>query len=233
MMNTKIYCLPGTMCDQRLWQVCIRHLPINVKLVHIAIPMENSIDEIITALDKQLPQENIYLAGFSLGGYIASAYALKYPEKISKLLLISNMSYSLPDKELKERSRTIAYLKTHGYSGVPTKRITALLHVNAHENHDVIACIRSMDKTLGKEVLVHQLTVTTQRQNILNKLPTLPMPVMFLIGDTDSLVKLGKIETIIEQSNRISLSVLSDTGHMLPLEQPQKCAINMMRFFIG
>jgi len=221
------------MCDQRLWQACMKYLPTNIELIHIAIPMENSIDEIVTALDRQLPQKNLHLAGFSLGGYIASAYALKYPEKISKLLLISNMSYSLPEKELKERNRTIAYLKTHGYSGVPTKRITALVHVNVHSNHEVISCIQAMDKTLGKEVLIHQLTVTTQRQNLLSKLPTLPMPVMFLVGDTDSLVKLSRIETIIEQSDSISLLVLPDTGHMLPLEQPQKCASNMIRFFIG
>jgi len=52
----RIYCLPGTMCDQRLWQACIKHLPENVELIHIPIPMGNSIDEIITSLGEQLPQ---------------------------------------------------------------------------------------------------------------------------------------------------------------------------------
>jgi pimeloyl-ACP methyl ester carboxylesterase len=221
------------MCDQRLWEACLEHFPENVELIHVAIPIEKSIDEIITALEQHLPEGKINLAGFSLGGYIASAYALKYPDKVKKLLLISNMSYSLPEAELKERSRTIAYLKTHGYSGIPTKRITALLHPEKQSNQKIIGCIRAMDKSLGKKILIHQLTATTQRQNLLSQLPTLPLPVMFLIGDTDSLVKLATIKAIIEHTNRISLSVLPETGHMLPLEQPQKCAINMIRFFIG
>ena len=102
------------MCDQRLWQDCIQYLPENIQLIHLAIPKGNSIDEIVTLLEKQLPKGKINLAGFSLGGYIATAYALKFPEQINKLLLISNMSYSLPVNELKERSRTISYLKTHG-----------------------------------------------------------------------------------------------------------------------
>jgi 2-succinyl-6-hydroxy-2,4-cyclohexadiene-1-carboxylate synthase len=231
-MKTTIYCLPGTMCDQRLWQDSIQYLPENIELIHLAIPMGNSIDDIVTSLEKQLPKGRFNLAGFSLGGYIATAYALKFPEQINKLLLISNMSYSLPENELKERSRTISYLKTHGYSGIPTKRITALLDASKQNSFEIINCIREMDTSLGKETLIHQLTVTTQRENLLVKLPTLSIPIMFLIGDNDSLVKLCRIEAILPQSPLISLSVLANTGHMLPLEQPQMCALNMSRFFI-
>ena len=231
-MKTKIYCLPGTMCDQRLWQACIQYLPENIELIHLAIPMDNSIDGIVASLEKQLPEGKFNLAGFSLGGYIATAYALRFPEKLNKLLLISNMSYSLPENELKERSRTIAYLKTHGYSGIPTKRITALLDSSKQNNIEIISCIQEMDANLGKETLIHQLTVTTQRKNLLVKLPTLSIPIMFLIGDNDSLVKLCRIEAILAQSSLISLSVLANTGHMLPLEQPQMCALYMNRFFI-
>jgi pimeloyl-ACP methyl ester carboxylesterase len=221
------------MCDQRLWQACAKHLPEHIKIIHLAIPMEGCIDKIISALDKQLPQEKFNLAGFSLGGYLASAYALKYPEKVNKLLLISNMSYSLPEAELKERSRTIAYLKTHGYSGIPTKRIKALLHSRKQNSQAIIDCIRDMDKTLGKATLIHQLTATTQRENLLAKMPLLSMPIGFLIGDSDSLVKLSRIEAITASSAHISLTVLNDTGHMLPLEQPHKCAENITAFFIG
>jgi pimeloyl-ACP methyl ester carboxylesterase len=220
------------MCDQRLWKACIQYLPENIELVHLAIPMGNNIDEIVTSLEEQLPKGKINLAGFSLGGYIASAYALRFPEQINKLLLISNMSYSLPENELKERSRTIAYLKTHGYSGIPTKRITALLDSSKQNSLEIINCIREMDTSLGKETLIHQLTVTTQRENLLIKLPTLSIPIMFLIGDNDSLVKLSRIQAVLEKSSLISLSVLANTGHMLPLEQPQMCALNMSRFFI-
>ncbi|AOW76742.1 hypothetical protein A3Q34_07690 [Colwellia sp. PAMC 20917] len=220
------------MCDQRLWQACITYLPENVELIHIAIPVENSIDKIVTALEQKLPVGKINLAGFSLGGYIASAFALKYPNKINKLLLISNMSYLLPPAQLKERIRTIAYVKLHGYSGITSKRITALLHPSKHNNQDIINCIRAMDIELGKDTLIHQLTVTTQRENLLVKLPTLAIPIQFLIGDNDSLVTLTRITTILTQSPLISLITLADTGHMLPLEQPEKCAGNMIRFFI-
>jgi 2-succinyl-6-hydroxy-2,4-cyclohexadiene-1-carboxylate synthase len=231
-MTVKIYCLPGTMCDQRLWQACAEHLPENIELIHIAIPVKKNIDEIVTALKQQFPAGKINLVGFSLGGYLASAYALKYPEKINKLLLISNMSYSLPEAELKQRSRTIAYLKTHGYLGIPTKRITALLDVSKQKNYDIINCVREMDTDLGKETLIYQLTVTTQRENLLIKLPKLHFPVQFLIGDNDLLVNINLIEAIATQSPLISLSVLNNTGHMLPLEQPEKCALNIKRFFI-
>jgi pimeloyl-ACP methyl ester carboxylesterase len=49
-------------------------------------------DELVESLDELLEEESIssfVLAGHSLGGFLAAKYAIKHPEKVEKLILIS------------------------------------------------------------------------------------------------------------------------------------------------
>lgn len=232
-----IYFISGTMCDERLWthvwDSLSTLLPSNTQLIHLPIPSLKTIDEITEYLSN-LIANNSYLVGFSLGGYLASNIALKYPSKIEKLLLVSNMSSALPDKEKKERSRTIQWIKSNGYNGIPNKRIHHLLHPSAHANEHIKQTIRAMDKALGKNVLLHQLDVTTQRENLLPELFKLNCPIRFCVGDSDSLVKLSRIEQQIEESKKQNktLHIIKNTGHMLPLEQPQLLAHTISAWFL-
>lgn len=236
-----IYFIPGTMCDERLWTGTwneLSSLLVDYTFEHLTIPSLKNIDEITSELSKKLP-DNSYLVGFSLGGYIASNMALNFPNKVNKLLLIANMSSALPEKEIKERSRTIQWIEANGYNGIPDKRIHHLLHPDSHDNKNIIQTIKDMDATLGKDLLLHQLNVTTQRKNLLPELFHLLQPIKFLIGDTDKLVNIKKISDQMKQSkdhkNQInkSLEVVKNSGHMLPLEQPTYLAKTIVHWLLN
>ena len=51
-----VYCLPGTMCDHRLWASTQRAIGTSIKLIHCAIPMENTLDAMVEALANRLPK---------------------------------------------------------------------------------------------------------------------------------------------------------------------------------
>ena len=232
----KIYFIPGTMCDERLWtnvwQSLSPLLTNSVEFINLAIPSLETISEIAENLADQL-DDNSALVGFSLGGYFASEIAIKFPQKVSNLLLVSNMSSALPEKESKERARTIQFIKANGYTGVPDKRINHLLDPCAHNNEQIKDTIRAMDKTMGVDVLLHQLNVTTLRANLLPQLAELECPLTFCIGDTDCLVKIDRIQNQISQtaSNNKTLEIVPNTGHMLPLEQPELLAGIIAKWF--
>jgi len=46
--------------------------------------------------------QSFYLAGHSFGGYISSHYALRFPEYIKKLILISPIGIKDPNIEIEE-----------------------------------------------------------------------------------------------------------------------------------
>ncbi|MEW6989949.1 alpha/beta fold hydrolase [Colwelliaceae bacterium 6441] len=198
--------------------------PHHFKCHFLTIAKKNTIDEILQDIKSQLPDEKVNLLGFSLGGYLASAFTVKYPFAVEQLFVVSNMPCILPDKEIKERTRTVAWINKNGYLGIPKKRIIALLDESAQTNSEIIALIKQMDDSLGQDTLIHQLLVTTKRENLFLQLSQLPLDKYFCVGDNDQLVSLDKLVEFDKQDHRMSLSIFNNTGHMLPLEKPEKLA---------
>lgn len=223
-----LYLLPGTMCDTRLWQPLRSALelirPDYFDFHYLTIANKATIHDIVEDIKLQLPNEGVNLLGFSLGGYLASAFTLKYPEAIENLIVVSNMPCALPSIEIKERSRAVAWIKRNGYSGIPSKRIFALLDKSAHERQDIISLMKKMDESLGQEVLVHQLLATTKREDIFLALGKLPLQKHFCVGKNDHLVSVEALHNLQSLDKSMKLMILENTGHMLPLERPEALA---------
>jgi 2-succinyl-6-hydroxy-2,4-cyclohexadiene-1-carboxylate synthase len=236
-MKKNLYFLPGTMCDHRLWLAMINELeylrPNEFQCHFLTISEQISIDAIIDAIKKQLPNEKVILVGFSLGGYLASAFTVKYPSQIKKLMVISNMPCALPEQEIKERSRTVAWIKQNGYRGIPLKRILALLDVTAQTNNDIISLIKEMDDALGEKTLLHQLLTTTKRQNLFMQLSQLPISKYFCVGRNDKLVPVSALDEFSVMDERMKIDVFDNAGHMLPLEKPKELANWLNSALIG
>lgn len=229
-MLKTIYFIPGTMCDQHLW------LPVwnllrekfheDYQLISLVIPSTGCMDEVVSTLSDQIIENKAILVGFSLGGYIASAIALTLGNKLKHLLIVSNFPKNLPLAEIKQRKRTIDWINQRGYSGIPNKRIDDLLHpnikqFNAQGYQDIKQVIVAMDKELGVDVLLHQLSVSMHRPNLLPLLAQLTLPITFLVGVEDNLVDLVSLKQEQQGLDHIMLQEVANTGHMLPLESPQ------------
>jgi len=253
MSKRNLYLLPGTMCDQRLWQPMADELeqlaPNCYQFHYLTIAQLDTIEEIIQDIKCQIKlchgkaltdssklgltinEQPVALIGFSLGGYLASAFTLQFPELVEKLMLVANMSGKLAEKDLKERKRTISWLKRYGYNGIPLKRIHVLLDESARQNNIIIDLIKQMDSDLGQEILIHQLTATTQRFDLLPNIIASTIHTQFCIGENDCLVDINKLGRFCEASETSELSVIKNTGHMLPLESPGKLAKAIHEYF--
>lgn len=235
-MNTNkqiIYFIPGTMCDERLWlktwHELQRQKPQAYELIHLAIPVVDTMAEVVEVLAERISTTHAILLGFSLGGYVASALALKYPEKFSHLVVSSNIPQNLPEREIKQRLRTIDWINNKGYGGIPTKRIYDLLHpkiklLQPAHFLEIEQLIFAMDKTLGEQVLMQQLQVSMRRRALVTRLSTLPFNVSFIVGDEDSLVDLDELKSKTLLAENIDITKVKNTGHMLPLEAPYELA---------
>ena len=240
-MLKTIYFIPGTMCDQHLWlpawQLLREQFHEEHRLISLVIPNTGCMDEVVSTLSDQIIENEAILVGFSLGGYIASAIALRLGNKLKHLLIVSNFPKNLPLAEIKQRKRTIDWINKRGYSGIPNKRIDDLLHPNIKQFNpqgyqDIKHVIVAMDKALGVDVLLHQLRVSMQRPNLLPLLTQLTLPITFLVGDEDNLVDLVSLKKDLKKDleeepqglGHIVLKKVTNTGHMLPIESPQALA---------
>ena len=218
------------MCNQRLWlpawQLLRQQYPEDYQLIPLVIPSTGSMDELVNSLADLIVEKDAILVGFSLGGYIASAIALKLGSKLKQLLIVSNFPKNLPLAEIKQRKRTVNWINQRGYSGIPNKRIDDLLHPNIKQFNplsyqDIKQTIVSMDSELGVGVLIHQISVSLNRPNLLPLFSQLTLPITLLVGDEDNLVDLACLGDAIKNQNNVALHAVPNTGHMLPLESPQ------------
>ena len=242
-MKEKIYFIPGTMCDVRLWDDLWPKLETalgdNYQLMHVPIPKEKTLTEILSAFYRifndfgdnfdddhnyDLADEKVNLVGFSLGGYLASAFNAAYPDKVKRLFIASNTPCILPEEEILTRKKIIKWVEKNGYSGLPSQRASDLLHPDNKQNKAIIDKMIVMDKTLGQEVLLQQFKVTTKREDLFTGLLNAAIPITFCSGVEDSLVNSALFYKIPANHSLIQHIEIPDAGHMLPLEQPEAMA---------
>ncbi|AXX91982.1 hypothetical protein CPU12_00085 [Malaciobacter molluscorum LMG 25693] len=214
MTKKRVYLITGFMCDERVWNKVETLLHDSYEFIHISIPNENSFEKIVKKIN--IEDENINLIGFSLGGYIASYYALKNYLKINKVLVISSTLCSLNDDEIRQREFALELVKEYGFSILNDKKIKTLIE-NKNDN-SLIALIKDMYKNNGKEKFINLLQSTTYRKDLSNMLQKSNTDFNFLYSEDDILLDKNWIDTIKENTNFLFESIPSDT-HMIPLEK--------------
>lgn len=222
-MRKKLHLIPGTMCNEKMWSLLIPFLPDSFELVYLDIPRKKSFDEIADHYNAILGNDKLNLIGFSLGGYIASYFSIKYPERIEKLFVISNSPTSLPVNELHQRADILKYVKTFGYKGIGRNKVINLLDPTS-QTEPIIDLVLNMDKEQGEEEFISQYQYTSQRADISPALGAAPFNTHFYYSKSDGLVNSLLFSKLSDCNPKLSVICTSGSGHMLPLEKPQELA---------
>lgn len=218
------------MCDERLWQFTQQSIDESLTFLHVPIPMENSIQGILDALVTTLPDEPVNLLGFSMGGYIACAFAAKYPERIKRLMVLSNTASGLLDTERQQREVALNWVSKQGYHGIPKKKAVAMLGSSYKDRDDLLDIIFSMDKALGEAVFIQQLKSSLERPELLPELKSVSFALRFIVGGDDVLLSKDLVSEM-QLSKAFDIKTLGGCGHMLPLEQPRELAALIEDFY--
>lgn len=220
-MKTKLYLIPGTLCNARLWSELHTFLQ-DYELVHLAIPEGSDPLQIIEQLASALPEQKVNLLGFSLGAYLASLLTLHHPEKVAKLMVVSNSPCSLSADELAVRQHNLQLIERYGYTGISQKKAQAMIDTRLHSPaavQQLVHIIMQMDAELGEDTIKAQLRSTSQRRDLKAELLKTKLPLCFVYSEQDSLIHLDWMQDFVSHATAVIHSV-AGSGHMLPLEQP-------------
>lgn len=139
--------------------------------------------DFIDQFAKNLGLDSFYLMGHSFGGGIAAHYALKYPQKVRKLILVSSLClgkeiawwiriFSLPGV-----CRAMGKVMLVFYKGI--QKIAQFLGP-----WDVVQPVTHASVQIGAEIA----NFTQQTIVLLGQLPTLLMPTLVMWGEKDPVV---------------------------------------------
>lgn len=189
--------------------------------------MEDQAD-MVFALIHHLKLRKITLIGHSMGGYVALAFAELYPDVVKRLMLVNASSRADSDERKQNRNRAIEVVKKNATAFVSMAIQNLFSEEFAQHNQSkisafkkealqtpiqgILAAIEGMRDRIDREVLLHFS----------------PYPVMILGGKNDLIVPL---ETLREEcENNETQLVEMETGHISPLENPQKVSETLKKF---
>lgn len=166
-----------------------------------------------------------YLAGHSLGGYIALATARKYPELFEGVCLIH--STPLPDNEEKKenRKKAIEFVRANGGEGFIRTLIPGLF-TEATKSTNPTVVSQSLDRSLRTpdETILRFLEIMMNRNSSLAWVESGQVPVSVILGAQDLLIPFEFTANLMYHFPDSHVEVLHHSAHMGMLEEPQLVA---------
>ncbi len=229
----KLLLLPGTLCDERVWQ---QLLPTIDPGGHAAIADVGSDDSIAGMAKRALGGigGDLVLIGFSLGAIVALEMARQDTDRVAGLALLSVN----PGADLPERAAVKPRQQAEARAGRLGKLIEQeLLPIYFAETNrrdpDARKLVLSMGERTGAEAFVRQSEALRTRADLWPLLPSLTMPALLLVGAEDLLCPPAWHAAVAERMSRATLEVISGAGHMLPIEQPTRTASAIAKWLVA
>lgn len=230
-MKTKIYMIPGFMNDEKLWSRLIPLFDDSYEFIHLVIPLEDSFDKIVEVINEKIKDEKINLLGFSLGGYIACYFGLKYPNRVNKILAVACTPANLDEVECQRRKAAIEFTKKFGFKGLSRKKVLSLVEPQNQGDEELINLILQMYVDIGEEAFYSQFNATIMRENLSLKLINSNLNLAFLYANEDRLVSSKFMEEFSLKAKNIEFTQIEAQTHMLPLERAKEVKEKIIQWF--
>jgi len=224
-------CIPGTLCNQKLWQYLAPELKHSIQLQHVSL---DHIETEVAALRviKKASCISPHIIGFSMGGYYGLAHAIAEP-KLKSLVVIGAHCHTLSGVEIAHRRRIVKNMQDmrHVNQLIPPKRLEKFICSSSTRYEKVADVIRLMEQDLGLNVLKRQLQASFTRQDLTERLAEIQCPVLLIAGEKDKIIHVKEMEAVARGIPNSQLHVLPNVGHMMPLEAPVQTASLIRDFY--
>ncbi|MGN7782970.1 alpha/beta hydrolase [Niabella sp. 22666] len=226
--------LHGFGIDSSAWLEQINHLQKSYRVIAPDLPgigvseltSDVSMEGVAAIVKEILEAEEIEQAaiiGHSLGGYIALAFAEKYPELLSGLGLFHSTAAADNDEKKANRQKGIEFTDKHGAGPFLETTAPKMFAANTKTgNKELYERFMSQLPDMSKEAVIRYYEAMMQRPDRIEILRKIKVPVLFIYGKQDEIIPLDKT---IEQASIPSISsvnILKKSGHLGMLEEPEE-----------
>jgi 3-oxoadipate enol-lactonase len=177
--------------------------------------------------------DRVILGGYSMGGMAAVQFALKYPERLSALILMCTSGSAEPwfrRRELDALAAAVAvagaphWLALQAAYGV----FTADFRRSAAE---VVEQWTDQVEAMSRRALVQSVHAVGSRPSLEDRLGEITTPTLVLAGQRDWHLSSGHSVVLSKKIPGAELALLPGVGHGLPIERPGE-TVKLIRLFL-
>lgn len=191
--------------------------------VNAPYTMDDFASDIAGLLD-QLGIQKTALAGHSMGGYVALAFARLYPERTSGLGLVSSQVLADPPDRKEGRYKSAAEVAEKGIGGVMNAMAPKFT-----DNPDLQAFARKVMERQDPQAYVGALKAMAERQDSTPLLASMKYPVVVIHGDADVLIPIERAREVKDALPHAHLVEVAGASHMPMLEDKEQTANALKR----
>ena len=185
--------------------------------------MDDYASDIAGLLD-QLGIQKAAIAGHSMGGYVALAFARLYPERVNGLALISSQVLADPPDRKEGRYKSAADVAEKGIGGV-VEAMTSKFTSDAR----LQTIARSIMEKQKPDAYIGALKAMAERTDSTSLLSTFKFPVLVVHGEADALIPVARAHEAKAALPDSYYVELKDTGHVPMLEAAKETAEALLR----
>lgn len=218
-MAEALVCLPGMMCDARLFGPQIAEFSADVAVMVAPVTQGERIEEIASGLLDQLPAR-FALAGLSMGGIVAMEILRRAPQRITRLALMDTNPLAETPQVAANREPQIVKARSGRLKEVMRDEMKPNYLAPGPHRGEVLDLVMDMAESLGPDVFVRQSRALQRRPDQQNVLRKCTVPTLVLCGAHDQLCPVKRHQFMAELIPDARLVVLEESGHLPTLEQP-------------
>ncbi len=210
--------LPGFMLNAALWDDMYSDLAALGKLHFGDLGQDDTLAAMADRVLADAP-EKFVLFGFSMGGFVAQAMALKAPERVLGLGLLNTSSRPQSEQESAATLAQLALARAAPFKGLTSRALASSLHPDRAGDTVLLQRLQAMALHNGKQVFLRQLS--TLRDGSYADLHRIQCPTLIVASDADRLRTVAESEEMARRIPAARVEIVRDCGHMTPLEKPQ------------
>lgn len=225
--------LHGFLESSEIWDDFLRDFPLHYRTLRPNLPgygpepppaPDCSFEAAADYVQAQLRAEGVHevlLVGHSMGGYVALAFAEKFPAQVAGLCLFH--SSALPDaqEDQERRQRNREFLEQHGVAAFTEEFLKpqfSAAHRESMEHH--LATLQRIGAAVPLETALGSMEAMAHRPDRRSVLEKATYPVLFIAGKDDKAVPLTKTHEESLLPDHCTVLWLANVGHLGFLERP-------------
>jgi pimeloyl-ACP methyl ester carboxylesterase len=216
MNKSTLVLIPGLLCDKHVWQHQVATLAPYVDIIIPDITKLQSAEAVINFILTEAPL-TFYLAGHSMGGWLALELMRKHSKRVKKLCIMATSASLDSADKTRLRKQCLQLMSTLSKDEM-TDYLAQLYVYNPH----IQPQLKDMFKR-NFDAFVPQQQAMMQRASCEDILPVIKTPTTVIVGEEDSEF-FSSSKFIAEHIYASTFITIRECGHMLTLEQPERCA---------
>lgn len=181
-------------------------------------------------LDKEGISKTV-IAGHSMGGYTAIAFAAQFPQILAGVSLVHSLSSPDDEEKKKNRQKVIELIQKGGKDAFVRQMTPGLFAPSFVKNNpETVQAKAEKGMQMSDAGMINFYTAIMERQDNRQTVQNATYPIQWIAGKEDSLIDFKKILRESHLSGINFVSLYTNVGHMSLIEQPDRLIADLKQF---